>query len=183
MSPHSPFRSPFFSLISSLFILSVQAAPRTHSPSCPQIPLPSSASRPLANLAIKGESGFDDRTATVLAGNSTSGFNKRLHGHYSALPKHCMLHSFYPDGSSFEDGYSYFTGLRGGSVGLLSHITMAVTSLETLAFAVSFARPPRCMNNGNAANASVTHLAASSSIIPTSLFFDTSSLQLHYLAC
>ena len=115
--------------------------------------------------------------------DNASGFNIRLHEHYYALPEHYMLNSFYPDGSSFEDVYSYFSGIREGSFRLLSHIVVAVKSLVTLAFAVSFARPPRCMNNGNAANAWATHLAAASSVVPTTLCFDTSSLQLHYLAC
>ena len=146
-------------------------------------PSPSFASRPLANLAIKSESGFDNSTATVLADDNASGFHTRLYEHYSPLSEHYMLHSFYADGSPFEDGYSYFTGLREGSVRLLSHIVVAVTSLVTLAFVVSFVSPLRCMNNGNAANASATHLAAESSIITRSLCFDTSSLQRHYLAC
>lgn len=74
----------------------------------------------LANLAIEGESGFDNYTAHVLASNNATGFNSALHHRYSALLEQYMLHSFYPDGSSFEDGYSYFIALREGSLGLVA---------------------------------------------------------------
>lgn len=75
----------------------------------------------LANLAIEKEDGFDEYCADVLAKNGKkSGFNAGLHQRYSALLEAFMTHSFYPDGSTFEDGYSYFIALREGSLGLLA---------------------------------------------------------------
>lgn len=74
----------------------------------------------LANLAIEGETGFDKYTTAVLTENNASGFNQGLHSRYSAVLEQFMLHSFYPDGSTFEDGYSYFTALREGSLGLVA---------------------------------------------------------------
>lgn len=75
----------------------------------------------LANLAIEGEEGIDEYAASALAQNGQStAFNKRLHELYSELLKQFIHHSFYPDGSTFEDGYSYFLALREGSLGLLA---------------------------------------------------------------
>lgn len=74
----------------------------------------------LANLAIEGESGFDTYTSAVLQANGATGFNAGLHDRYSALLEQYMLHSFYPDGSTFEDGYSYFTAFREGSLALVA---------------------------------------------------------------
>lgn len=75
----------------------------------------------LGNLAIEGEEGTDEYASSVLAqNNQTKAFNQRLHERHSALLEQFVSHSFYPDGSTFEDGYSYFIALREGSLGLLA---------------------------------------------------------------
>lgn len=72
------------------------------------------------NLAIEHETDFDSYASSVIQSVGGTGFNTVLDHKYSTLLKEYMKHSFYPDGSTFEDGYSYFFGLREGSIGFLA---------------------------------------------------------------
>lgn len=75
----------------------------------------------ITNLAIEHEIGYDNYTSHVLRSHGKPyGFNKGLNDRYSALLEEYLKHSFYPDGATFEDGYSYFLGLREGTLGLLA---------------------------------------------------------------
>lgn len=88
----------------------------------------------LANLAIEGETEFDAYASAVLDLHGSEGFNVELNTRYGEVLKQFMLHSFYPDGSSFEDGYSYFNALREGSLGLLAAQRRDITVLTTTRF-------------------------------------------------
>lgn len=74
----------------------------------------------LTNLAIEGESGFDVYASAVLSSRSASGFNEGLDRRFSKMLVAWAAHSVYPDGSTFEDGYTYFIALREGSLGLIA---------------------------------------------------------------
>eukprot|EP00178_Gracilaria_changii_P008456 TRINITY_DN256_c0_g1_i1.p1 TRINITY_DN256_c0_g1~~TRINITY_DN256_c0_g1_i1.p1 ORF type:complete len:1201 (-),score=127.86 TRINITY_DN256_c0_g1_i1:1642-5244(-) len=74
----------------------------------------------LANLVLEGETDYDAYTSAVLSEAETTGFNVGLNLRFSALIDAYMNHSIYPDGSTFEDGYTYFIALREGSLGLLA---------------------------------------------------------------
>lgn len=75
----------------------------------------------LTNLAIEGEKGFVSYTTTVLSDNNSSGFNQKLNRKWDALFKAYWEHSIYPDGASFEDGYTFHTALREGGLGLVAN--------------------------------------------------------------
>lgn len=72
------------------------------------------------NLAIENETKFDAYTEYVLGRENVPGFNADLNDKYAALLTQFMTHSFYPDGSSFEDAFSYSTALREGSIALVA---------------------------------------------------------------
>lgn len=73
------------------------------------------------NLAIEGENKFDDYVTSILRlEKKTSGFNKELDVRYAELLKKFMDNSFYPDGATFEDAYSYNNAMREGSIALLA---------------------------------------------------------------
>lgn len=75
----------------------------------------------LTNLAIEGEKGFVSYAAKVLADNDSEGFDKKLDRKWDALYKAYWEHSIYPDGSSYEDGYTFHTALREGGLGLVAN--------------------------------------------------------------
>ena len=74
----------------------------------------------MTNLAIEGETGFLPYVKDVLNENGERGFNEGLSTKFEAMAKAFMVHTINPDGSTFEDGYTYFTAFREGSLGLLA---------------------------------------------------------------
>lgn len=74
----------------------------------------------LTNLAIEGESGFIPYAANVLKEHISKGFNDGLNARYSAAIDAYFTHSIYPDGMTFEDGYTWHTALREGSLGFIA---------------------------------------------------------------
>lgn len=73
----------------------------------------------LTNLAIEGESGYVPYVDLLLKEHEVTGFNEKMNRKFDAVYKAFWDHSIYPDGSSFEDGYTYHTALREGALGLL----------------------------------------------------------------
>lgn len=73
----------------------------------------------LANLVLEGETEYDAYASAVLTESGESGFNVGLNERFTSLISAYMNHSIYPDGSTFEDGYTYFIALREGGLGLL----------------------------------------------------------------
>lgn len=88
----------------------------------------------LTNLAIEGESGFLPYAAQVLKENGETGFNAKLNRRFDAMIKAYMIHTIYPDGSTFEDGYTYFTAFREGSLGLVASHRRGTNVLGTARF-------------------------------------------------
>lgn len=89
----------------------------------------------LTNLAIEHDTDFDTYTSAVLQSfGSTKGFNERLDFRYSKLLEAYMSHSVYPDGSTFEDGYTYFIALREGSLGLIAATRRGYNLIDTTRF-------------------------------------------------
>lgn len=89
----------------------------------------------LANLAIEHDTDFDIYTTAVLQPfGSTKGFNEGLDFRYSKLLEAYMSHSVYPDGSTFEDGYTYFISLREGSLGLIAATRRGYNLIDTTRF-------------------------------------------------
>lgn len=74
----------------------------------------------LANLVLEGETDYDAYASAVLTESEESGFNVGLNQRFTSLISAYMNHSIYPDGSTFEDGYTYFIALREGGLGLLA---------------------------------------------------------------
>lgn len=74
----------------------------------------------IANLAIEGESDFDSYTSAVLSQEGVSGFDAGLDNAFNAVYSAYLTHAVYPDGSTFEDAYTYFIALREGSLGLVA---------------------------------------------------------------
>ncbi|CAN8064142.1 unnamed protein product [Agarophyton chilense] len=74
----------------------------------------------ITNLAIEGESGFVPYAQHVLSENDSVGFNHKMNRKFEALINAYMTHSVYPDGSTFEDGYTYHTAFREGSLAFLA---------------------------------------------------------------
>lgn len=73
----------------------------------------------ITNLALEYESQFDIYGKETLASyGEEAGFNRPLYDRFNALFSAFMQHSVYPDGSTFEDGYTYFIALLPGSLGL-----------------------------------------------------------------
>ena len=75
----------------------------------------------LTNLAIEHEEDFDSYARNTLLENDSGGFNVELDKNWDAIFRAFMTHSIYPDGSSFEDGYTYHTAFREGSLGLIAN--------------------------------------------------------------
>lgn len=69
----------------------------------------------LANLVIEGETDFDEMTSEVGVGFDTV-INDRVRDIYSAY----IQHATYPDGSGFEDGYTFNLAFREGSLGFIA---------------------------------------------------------------
>lgn len=88
----------------------------------------------LTNLAIEKETGFDVYTTAVLSAEGETGFNGGLYTRFTAMIEAYLAHSVYPDGSTFEDGYTYFIALREGSLGLLAAHRRGVTTIGTPRF-------------------------------------------------
>lgn len=74
----------------------------------------------ITNLALEGETDFDAYASAVLSSTGDSGFNTGLDHRFSALIEAYMTHAVYPDGSTFEDAYTYFIALREGSLALVA---------------------------------------------------------------
>lgn len=89
----------------------------------------------LTNLAIEGDTDFDAYTQNVLHMHSArTGFNTKLHARFLAVIKSYLNHGFYPDGSTIEDGYSYFVAFREGSLGLIAAQRRGINVLDTPRF-------------------------------------------------
>lgn len=73
----------------------------------------------MTNLAIEAERGFVPYVNQVLSAHKQRGFNSSLSRRFEAMVKAIMVNTINPDGSSFEDGYTYFTAFREGSLGLV----------------------------------------------------------------
>lgn len=86
------------------------------------------------NLAIEGESGFDMYTSAVLSAEGETGFNTGLNYRFTKMMEAYMTHSIYPDGSTFEDGYTYFIAMREGSLGLIALTRRGINLLDTPRF-------------------------------------------------
>lgn len=74
----------------------------------------------LTNLAIEGETGFVPYAENVLHENESTGFNEKMDKEFNALISAFMIHTIYPDGSTFEDGYIYHIAFREGSLALVA---------------------------------------------------------------
>lgn len=74
----------------------------------------------LTNLAIEGETGFLPYVETVLHEFNSTGFNSDMDTKFTSLVNAFVTHTFYPDGSTFEDGYTYHTALREGSLAMVA---------------------------------------------------------------
>ncbi|KAI0559397.1 hypothetical protein FGB62_154g116 [Gracilaria domingensis] len=88
----------------------------------------------LANLVLEGETDYDAYTSAVLSEAEETGFNVGLNFRFSALIDAYLNHSIYPDGSTFEDGYTYFIALREGSLGLLAAHRRGLNVFDTERF-------------------------------------------------
>lgn len=88
----------------------------------------------LTNLAIEGESGFIPYASEILRQNNATGFNQHMDTKFDALIKAYMTHSMYPDGSTFEDGYTYHVALREGSLALVAAQRRGANVLTTPTF-------------------------------------------------
>lgn len=88
----------------------------------------------LANLAIESETGFDAYVTNVLQMENETGFNQGLNTRFTIMIDAYMKHCFYPDGTTYEDGYSYFIALREGSLGLIAAHRRGLNVLDTNRF-------------------------------------------------
>lgn len=88
----------------------------------------------IANLAIEGDTDFDTYASAVLESEGEAGFNAALNTRFTAMIKAYMAHSIYPDGSTFEDGYSYFIAFREGSLGAVAAHRRGVATIDTPRF-------------------------------------------------
>lgn len=87
----------------------------------------------LTNLAIEGETDFDSATRAVL-GPGKSGFNKKLNDKWPFLAKAYMAHSVYPDGSTFEDGYTYGIAMRESTLAFIALARRGHNEVDTPRF-------------------------------------------------
>lgn len=88
----------------------------------------------LTNLAIEGETDFDVYVTAVLRKKGEGGFNKGLDYRFSKMLAAYMTHSIYPDGSTFEDGYTYFIAMLQGSLSLISATRRGENLVNTARF-------------------------------------------------
>jgi len=88
----------------------------------------------LTNLAIEGETDFDTKTSNLMIRNKKVGFDWAIHNRSIALFSAFMTHSIYPDGSSFEDGYTYSLAFREGSLGLIALAKRGINFIDTQKF-------------------------------------------------
>lgn len=104
----------------------------------------------LTNLAIEGETDFDFYVQKVLNSEGETGFNDGLNFRFTAMLDAYMTHSIYPDGSTFEDGYTYFIAMIHGSLGLIAATRRGTNLLDTPRFrkfihnAVQMTEPWHC---------------------------------------
>lgn len=80
----------------------------------------------LANLVIEHETEFDAVTSAVGVG-----FNTNVNTKVPELYKAYMQHAINPDGSSFEDGYTFNLAFREGSMGFIALARRGVNHLDT----------------------------------------------------
>ena len=83
----------------------------------------------LTNLAIEGETDFDNMTTSLGVG-----FNHDIHNKSIALYAAFMKHSIYPEGSSFEDGYMYSLAFREGSLAFIALAKRGHNHIDTPRF-------------------------------------------------
>lgn len=101
----------------------------------------------LANLVIEGETDFD-----TMASAFGAGFNTNVNEKVPALYTAYMQHAIYPDGSSFEDGYTFDLAFREGSLGFLALARRGENHLDTprgrnmIHYAAQSYEPYRCGN-------------------------------------
>lgn len=88
----------------------------------------------LTNLAIEGETDFDIYTQAVLDAEGEQGFNTGLDFRFTAMLDAFLKHSIYPDGSTFEDGYTYFISMFQGSLALIAATRRGWNFLDTPRF-------------------------------------------------
>jgi len=80
--------------------------------------------------------GFDvlHETSNLMIRNKKVGFDWAIHNRSIALFSAFMTHSIYPDGSSFEDGYTYSLAFREGSLGLIALAKRGINFIDTQKF-------------------------------------------------
>lgn len=89
----------------------------------------------ITNLVLEHETDFDVYTyATLASFGEETGFNKPLHYRFNKVFSAFMRHSVYPDGSTYEDGYTYFIALLPGSLGLCATSRHGVDEVSTTRF-------------------------------------------------
>lgn len=88
----------------------------------------------LTNLAIEGESDFDPYATNVLNEAKSLGFDAALDYRFFRTFEAYMNHSVYPDGATFEDGYTYFIAMREGSLGLVAAARRGANVIDTPRF-------------------------------------------------
>lgn len=88
----------------------------------------------LTNLAIEGESGFVPYAQQLLTENNSTGFDAKMKRKFEAVINAYMTHSVYPDGSTFEDGYTYHIAFREGALGFLAAHRRGHNLLDTPRF-------------------------------------------------
>lgn len=88
----------------------------------------------ITNLAIEGEIGFVPYAREVLANHDSHGFNGGLSKRFEALIDAFFTHSIYPDGSSFEDGYTFHLALREGALGFVAYQRRGANIMNTARF-------------------------------------------------
>lgn len=104
----------------------------------------------LTNLAIEGETDFDVYTQSILTAEGETGFNKGLNYRFSKMMEAFMTHSIYADGSTFEDGYTYFISMHPGSLSLIAMTRRGTDVINTPRFrnhihnAVQMTEPWHC---------------------------------------
>lgn len=88
----------------------------------------------LTNLAIEGESDFDDMTSGLTIDGQSPGFDWKIHDRSIALYDAFMKHSVYPEGSTFEDGYVYSLAFREGSLAFIALAKRGINLIDTPRF-------------------------------------------------
>lgn len=85
----------------------------------------------LTNLAIEHEEGFLPYAKEVMQGYSSNGFDPGLNDRFEAMINAFFRHSLYPDGSSFEDGYTFHTAIREGALAFIAYDRRVGKLLDT----------------------------------------------------